>query len=393
MKTVACKKLTIVIVSLITLTSTQLSLAYPPDNAAILYFRACLLYQANEEMEQALSDLHKGRTEPNDQIKEHVEKNRYVINLLLDASEVKNCDWGLDYSEGMAVQLPPLNVLRKLGRLVVADARILAQEGDYEVSLSRCLSVRKMGRHVSEPLLIHYLVGVALGDLANKGIQSVLADMPQDLQTLSWLKSQLVHIETRPLLAKAAISEDAKFCVVDIRKEKAQEIAKMLSDNQCWDPSVPKELVERIKNGDEEFFERNKDYWQSIYNETMAALDLPYQQAYAKLKELGEKPAKDANSNPDATFSAVWLPAFSGVYTHGVKFGTFSNAVRAAIDIYIIQAKTGSLPDTLPAGLPKDLFSGKDFEYKKTSDGFVLRCRAKDLRNDKIHEYEFKLRK
>jgi hypothetical protein len=43
--------------------------------------------------------------------------------------------------------------------------------------------------------------------------------------------------------------------------------------------------------------------------------------------------------------------------------------------------------------LPKDLFSGEDFEYEKKDDGFVLRCRAKDLGKDKIHEYEFKLKK
>ncbi|MHC4334967.1 MAG: hypothetical protein ACYSUV_14620 [Planctomycetota bacterium] len=174
MKTIARKKLTIVVVSLITFVSTQPAFAYPPDNAAILYYRACLLYQANEEIGGALSDLHKGKIELNDQIREYVEKNRYVINLVLDASEVRNCDWGLDYSEGLAVLAPPLNVLRKLGRLVIADGKILAEEGEYEAALSRCLSVRKMGRHVGEPLIIDYLVGLSLGDSANKGMQSVL---------------------------------------------------------------------------------------------------------------------------------------------------------------------------------------------------------------------------
>jgi hypothetical protein len=70
-----------------------------------------------------------------------------------------------------------------------------------------------------------------------------------------------------------------------------------------------------------------------------------------------------------------------------------TDAVRVAIDVYIIKAKTGRLPGSLPTGSPKDLFSGEDFEYQKTSDGFVLRCRGKDLQKDKIHEYEFKVRK
>jgi len=394
MKTIARKKLTIVVlVSLITLASSQPAFAYPPDNAAILYYRACLSYQADEEMEGALSDLHKGKIKLNDQIREYVEKNGYVINLVLDASEVKNCDWGLDYSDGLALLAPPLNVLRKLGRLVIADAKILAEEGEYEAALSRCLSVRKMGRHVGEPLIIDYLVGISLGDLANRGMQSVLADMPPNMQTLKWLKNELAEIETRPLLAKAAISQEAKSYVAAMQKEESEEILKMFSDNDCSDGSAPNQLLERIRNGDEEFFERNRAYWQDIYGQAMAALDLPYPQAYIRLKEIGEKPARDANSNPDATLSAILQPALGNVYSIGVKFETFSNALRSAIDTYIIHAETGRLPDGLPAGLPKDPFSGEDFEYEKKADGFVLRCRAKDLKEDKIHEYEFKIKK
>jgi hypothetical protein len=64
-----------------------------------------------------------------------------------------------------------------------------------------------------------------------------------------------------------------------------------------------------------------------------------------------------------------------------------------AIDIYIIKAKTGQLPDALPESMPKDLFSGKDFKYEKTKEGFVLRCRGKDLVKDKIYEFEFKVKK
>jgi len=46
----------------------------------------------------------------------------------------------------------------------------------------------------------------------------------------------------------------------------------------------------------------------------------------------------------------------------------------------------------LPAGLPGDLFSGKDFKYKKTTEGFTLRCQGKDLSKDEIYKYEFKVK-
>jgi len=47
----------------------------------------------------------------------------------------------------------------------------------------------------------------------------------------------------------------------------------------------------------------------------------------------------------------------------------------------------------LPEDTPMDLFSGKDFKYEKTKEGFVLRCQGKDLVKNKIYEYEFKVKK
>ena len=114
--------------------------------------------------------------------------------------------------------------------------------------------------------------------------------------------------------------------------------------------------------------------------------------AYAKLDELGNKTVSDLESGvSEAILTAILTPALDLAYTLGIRGKSNFNAIRAAIGIYIIKAKTGKLPDTLPAGLPKDLFSGKDFEYEKTADGFILRCQGKDLSKDMFHEYEFKV--
>ena len=64
-----------------------------------------------------------------------------------------------------------------------------------------------------------------------------------------------------------------------------------------------------------------------------------------------------------------------------------------ALDIHIIKVRKGKLPEKLPSNCPKDVFSGKDFIYTKTSDGFTLQCRGKDLSKNKFHEWEFKINK
>ena len=391
MKTISSNKLTkLMCLAAILLVSIQSAFAYPPDNAAVLYYRACLFYQSDKAMMDKVTDLLKGRIELDEDIERYVEKNRHTIDFALTAADVKNCDWGVDYSKGCSTVLPHYAPLRDVAKLILADAKILAEQGDYETALSHCVSVLKMARHVSDGIMISYLVGIAFEDLADNCIQDILADMPQDLEALNWFKSELVDIETRPLLMKAAVSKDFKTWTADARIEKKDELLRLLED-ECL--SFPEYVSERLKNADEQFFERNRDYSQNFVNQQMAAFDLPYEQAYTRLKELSEIPSKEAPENPDATLTVALVPAVGRLYGQGVRVETFSNAVRAAVDIYILKAKTGRLPDELPAGLPKDLFSSEDFEYEKIDDGFILRCQGRDLLKDKVYEYEFKIKK
>ena len=391
MKTISSNKLPkLMCLAAILLLSTQSAFAYPPDNAAVLYYRACLFYQSDKAMMSKVTDLLKGRIEVDEDIKKYVATNGHTIDFALTAADVKNCDWGVDYSKGFSTVLPHYAPLKDIAKLILADAKILAAQGDYETALSHCTSVLKMARHVSDGIIISYLVGIAFEDLANNCIQNILADMPQDSEALTCFKNELVDIETRTPSMKAAVSKDFKAWSADARIEKKDELLRFLND-ECL--SFPEYASERLKNADEEFFERNRDYSQNFVNQQIAAFDLAYEQAYTRLKELSEIPSKDAAKNPDATLTVALVPAVGKLYGQGIKVQTFSNAIRAAVDIYIIMAKTGRLPDELPAGLPKDLFSSEDFEYEKIDDGFILRCQGKDLLKDEIHEYEFKIKK
>jgi len=89
----------------------------------------------------------------------------------------------------------------------------------------------------------------------------------------------------------------------------------------------------------------------------------------------------------------AFIPALDGILSAKMRADAHANAVKAAIEVMLRRGKAGRLPDAIPAGLPKDPFSGKDFEYEKTGEGFIFRCRGKDLNRDEIHQYEFKVKK
>jgi hypothetical protein len=309
---------------------------------------------------------------------------------VLDASEVKNCDWGIDYSQGPDTLMPPFYQFRRLSYLTFADARILARRGEYKAGFRRCVSIYKMSRHVNERLLIiGYLVGLGLSDAANSCIDQILSEMPQDIEALTWLRNQLVQLDSRPLLVKPALRGERESGIMSMSPERIGVVV----NASLNDEALKEKIHKRILAADEKFFHRNKEYWNNYMDSVEAAFDLPYPEGYSKLKDLPAKPQREFAENPDATLTVALAPAWQKIYMQSIGLGTHTNSIRAAIEIYILKAGTGKLPDTLPAGLPVDLYSGKPFQYEKTAEGFILRCRGKDLGKDRINEYQFKVKK
>ena len=389
----------------VTLSSSSV-FGYPPDNAAVLYLRAFIVYEEpdNEDLSKMITDLQDGKIKPNDRIRQYLEKNRPVIDLVTTASQIPDCDWGRDHSKGFDLMMPELATVRKLAFMLVADSKVYLNDGDYKTSLERCLTIHRMARHISDDLIISNLVGIAMNGLANKHIKIILSQMPADLESLQWLKSQMLDISAKTPSLISAIRAEAEISLREMRKENKDKLlgyvntddVKVITQGKTdTTPSesgteenkkkVYEENVGKLRNGDEEYFSQSRKYYMDFIASVKATFALPYEDAYRELEKLNEKITKEAETNPAAFLTSYMSPMISKLCTNEMVFKTNFNASITAIEIYIIKAKTGQLPDSLPAGLPKDLFSGKDFAYEKNADGFILRCQGKDLDKNKIH--------
>ena len=398
MKTAITKKLTKftgVILTLLILTSPVFAYRPDPDNAALLYYQAYISYEkADDTMEDMVADLSKGKIEPNERIKKYIESCRKAIDLATAATEIPNCNWGLKYSDGISIQLAHVAQTRKLVFLVAAEARILAAEGDYRKAINRCLTVHKMGKHVGDDTPISFLVSMAIDKMVASHIQDILADMPQDLETLMWLKAKLAEVPFKTPSLRVAMRSEKEFFSSGMQVDKRDELLALCSENGDVG-ELEKIETKRLAEGDKAFFAMNRDYYikhMNLFDEVLES-SMAYAEVYSRLKQLNEKPVKEITENPAATLTVLLTPAFGNMYSIEIRTKTISNAVRTAIEIYIIKTKTGKLPDTLPADLPGDVFSGKPFLYEKTADGFTLRCQGKDLLKNEIHQYEFKAKK
>ena len=389
MKTVSNNKIAqATCVILMVMASTSLAFAYPPDNAAVLYYRASLIYDANDAMMVKVTEFIKGKADIDDEIREYVKKNRYAMKYFEDAGDAPNCDWGLDYSEGIELLMPQLSPLRTMAKIVMAQTKIRTESADYNQALDLCLSVHKAGSHVAGGgLLISHLVGISLNALANQGIVDILPHISDNPEILIRLRGQVFDVSGKFPSITASLNRDLSVCGQDIRKERVNHILDTSGD------FIPKEKAQIIRRADEEFFKANKEYFLGHQAALLTAIELPYPKSYEQLEHLREKLSRDSKNNPNAILTNLFVAAIDRILCLDIRNKTHFNAIKTAIEIYLIMDKTGKLPDALPAGLPGDLFSGKPFQYEKTADGFILRCQGKDLSKDEIYKYEFKVKK
>ncbi len=396
MKTITKKHLTTTTcVTLMLLILTTGAFAYPPDpdNAALLYYQSYIAHEkVDDTMGDMVSDLSMGKIEPNERIRKYIENCRGAINLAVAAAEVPNCNWGMKYSDGFEMSLSHLAQTRKLAFIIGAKIRILAADGDYRQALDRSLTLHKISKHVGDETIISMLVAMVIGKMADNHIQYLLADMPQDLNTLTWLKSQLAIIESKSLSSRATTNYERELSLEHMQLDKLKELIEIVHGGPVKPGSKE---AEQLRNVDQATIDKNRAYYIKHMDTLQTILSTPvnYAKVYSELKKLNEQPHKDlAENNTDAYLTSILSARYGKIVSNEISSKTLTNAIRTAIEIYIQKARTGQLPETLPAGLPKDLFSGKDFRYEKTADGFTLRCRGKDLDKNETYKYEFKVK-
>ena len=93
-----------------------------------------------------------------------------------------------------------------------------------------------------------------------------------------------------------------------------------------------------------------------------------------------------------STFGLIWELEY-GPFESQLWHTAQVNNIRTALGIYLIFAKTGRLPEKLPEYLPKDPFTGEEFIYEITDEGFILHYRSEHIPDYMVRENEYRILK
>jgi hypothetical protein len=358
-----------------------------PDNAALLYYQAFLtMADLDKEARDHMAEVARGTIPPDEKARESVKSCRAALEYAEAAKDLRTCNWGFRYSQGFAALMPQLAQMRFLTHVVLADARLRASDGDYRGALERCLLITdSFARHIGDDTLVAYLVSVAVQRVGCECMQAVIGQAAGDAELLRWLQGELAALSGQTLFPLTSLKVEMEISLDSMQKDKIDKLIGALAGSDA------KDVAKVAAAADEQLLARARRAYSEGFTSAMAILSspVPYEQAHVKLSHLTD--GLDPN-DPISTFARAIIPALDPTLSAKTSAEAYVNATKAAVEICLQRAQTGKLPEVLPAGLPKDPFSGQDFRYERTAAGFVLRCRGKDLAKDKTYEFTFKLK-
>ena len=367
-----------------------------PDNAALLYYQAFLLRPEPDADTSASIDEVLSGGKPDEKLREYLDLRdcRETIEFAEAAAQLPQCNWGIRFSQGIGAPLPQLVNLRPLSFLIYADARVLAADGDYRAALGRCLTIRRIAGHVGDDTTLNYYVSLSLDGLAHSCTQDVLGSIPPDVDILTWLRGQLVVV--RDVFPSF-------FMAMEMDLERVLQTILTNPDDFAW---FREQLAESTNDDntrdeilgltDEELIALVRKPYEDFLNSVFHVMDseMTYGEKFLEIQRLTNilvEYDRDMAGGYLIVWSLAGADQIDEFYNIMVRNTAQFNALKSAIEIYLIKAKTGQLPETLPDGLPKDPYSGQDFVYETTRYGFVLRCREKEIIADILREFEFKI--
>ncbi|MHC4228619.1 MAG: hypothetical protein ACYSW0_14435, partial [Planctomycetota bacterium] len=319
-----------------------------PGNAALLYYQAFLLQQKpNAAIDAKFTEVFRG-AEPDIEVRIYLGRSLRVIELVELASRMPHCTWGLDLWRERRLSVRALHSeVSHLTSMLLADARALAADGRYHAALERCLTVRRLARHLSEDAKLDS-ISWGPDSSALRTVQHVLGLMPPDSDILAWLRGQLAVVHGRRLSYAETLQARVKDFLNDLRTNPIslrhyKSILGGMTENE--------EVKEDARNvTDEQFLSSAREGLARFVDSMLLIVDskITYEQKRIQIQRLfSELKNEDAIDSVDRAITSLCVWDMEGEvdrdYPFRIEHAAHVKGMKVAVDVYFVLAKTGRL--------------------------------------------------
>jgi hypothetical protein len=303
-------------------------------------------------------------------IRSYLADNAEAIELLRKAAALDDCKFDLDFTKGIAMELPHLAKGRQAARLLALEVVERTESGKADgaaESLATCLRGGLALRR--EPILISALVRIACDGIAVGQVERWASRCRPSTAALERVEAALAAAADPRLVERAMVGERC-FGIHAYETFVLKPGQPGLGDLGVAAPPVVGLMPQA-------YFKTDMLYYLGIMNEHVAAARKPGPEGF----EAGERVGAKLDKNIPACFfvSRMILPAIGRVSAEGRKHEARLTTARVALAALRYRNKHGRLPEKLDAlapdflpALPPDPFDGKPLRYRKDGAGFVV---------------------
>lgn len=201
------------------------------NNAALFYYQALLLKPDHDQT--VINKLHDvyWDTEPDSQTKIFLGEWLPSMKVSEIASRISECTWGVwperMWPEDKTSHILLINSFRHLSYVIAVDGITLSSEGHCRAALERCMTIRRIARHLSHSTQL-CISSSACDGMALRTIQRILGDMPLDIDILTWLHDQLAIFQEAPSCLERTLHEYLKAKTEMVRSSSIPKLRGML---------------------------------------------------------------------------------------------------------------------------------------------------------------------
>jgi len=125
-----------------------------------------------EEKEEDLIAYYRANKK---EIKNELEKNKALFEIMNRAFSLEGCDFEIEYEKGVEADLPNLMNLRKTGQLLILKAIDNIEEGNYDNAVNNCAMCLLLGTDLSDTkVVICFMTGLSLIEKAEVPLKYML---------------------------------------------------------------------------------------------------------------------------------------------------------------------------------------------------------------------------
>jgi hypothetical protein len=333
------------------------------DNAALQY------WQGFSQLPVLDKDQEKLLTEPNSfavndpAVTKLLGASHQSLTFLHRGAELKNCDWGLYYKDGISMLMPHLAKSRDLARLAALDARRAFENGNWKAGRRDMTSMMVLARHVGrDPVMISLLVRLGIEGLVVDTVAPYVSEIKASHTQALEMFAAMPRAVT---LEESILWEKEWFAGWIAPKLREEEQRRKGAGMELWNqllagPDTPASLKE-IKTLDEAI--KRMEEMLPAYDEMAKLVALPPDQFEAQYPEFKQR------TKARYPLTALILPAIDQLRAKEQRQQARMAMLLAGIAI--VESGPGKLAEL------KDPFGAGPFEYRALDKGFEL--------NSKLH--------